>query len=174
MTPSSLTLVGAEVRLRMMRSDDRAQLISIRSTAEVRAWWSGGDLDRGFTADLADAGTTRLVIEVGGAVVGLVQFTEERDPEFRHASIDIYVDPAVHRQGIATDSIRTVIAHLVDDLGHHRITIDPAVGNSGAIVCYRRLGFRDVGVMRSYQQLADGSWADGLLMELLADDPRSL
>jgi hypothetical protein len=36
------------------------------------------------------------------------------------------------------------------------------------------MGFRDVGVMCSYQQLADGSWADGLLMELLAADPRSL
>lgn len=114
------------------------------------------------------------MIEVGGAVVGLVQFTEERDPEFRHVSIDIYVDPAAHRQGIATDSMRTVITHLFDDLGHHRITIDPAVGNRGAIACYRQLGFREVGVMRSYQLLADGSWADGLLMELLAGDPRSL
>ncbi len=147
-------------------------MISIRSTPEVQTWWTGVDPDQEFTDGLADRETTRFVIEVGGptgsSVVGLIQFAEERDPEFRHASIDIYVDPAVHRQGIATDSIRTVVAHLFDDLGHHRITIDPALANSGAIACYQQVGFREVGVMHSYQRLADGTWADGLLMELLA------
>jgi len=48
------------------------------------------------------------------------------------------------------------------------------VGSRGAIACYRRLGFHEVGVLRSYQRLANGSWADGLLMELLAGDPCSL
>jgi aminoglycoside 6'-N-acetyltransferase len=42
--------------------------------------------------------------------------------------------------------------------------------NVGAIDCYRRIGFQDVGVMRSYEQRNDGTWADGLLMELLSTD----
>jgi aminoglycoside 6'-N-acetyltransferase len=33
---------------------------------------------------------------------------------------------------------------------------------------YAGLGFRPVDRLRAYQRLPDGSWADGLLMELLA------
>ena len=161
-------LAGQRVTLRAMRASDRDQLVAIRSTPEVRAWWSDNDIAEEFTENRVDGETSKLTIARDGTVIGLIQFDEEHDPEFRHASIDIYVDPAVHRQGVATDAIRTLITHLVDDLGHHRITIDPAAANVGAIECYRQVGFREVGVMRSYQQLADGTWADGLLMELLA------
>ena len=38
------------------------------------------------------------------------------------------------------------------------------VDNEAAIACYAGVGFRTVGVMRSYERQADGSWADGLLM----------
>lgn len=161
-------LAGQQVTLRAVRASDRDQLVAIRSTPEVRAWWSDNDIAEEFTENRVDGETSKLTIARVGTVIGLIQFDEEHDPEFRHASIDIYVDPAVHRQGVATDAIRTLITHLVDDLGHHRITIDPAAANVGAIECYRQVGFREVGVMRSYQQLADGTWADGLLMELLA------
>jgi aminoglycoside 6'-N-acetyltransferase len=35
---------------------------------------------------------------------------------------------------------------------------------------YEKVGFRPVGRMRQYQRMGDGTWADGLLMELLADE----
>jgi aminoglycoside 6'-N-acetyltransferase len=107
---------------------------------------------------------------VNDAIVGLIQFSEEDDPEYRHATIDVYLDPAAHRRGHATDALATVARHLFDELEHHCITIDPAAANTAAIACYSRLGFRTVGTMRSYEQRSDGTWADGLLMELLATD----
>jgi aminoglycoside 6'-N-acetyltransferase len=48
--------------------------------------------------------------------------------------------------------------------------IDPAADNLAAIRCYTKVGFRPVGVMRQYERSADGSWHDGLLMELLAGE----
>ena len=48
--------------------------------------------------------------------------------------------------------------------------IDPAADNAAAIACYRKVGFRDVGVMRRYEKGPDGIWHDGLLMELVVDD----
>jgi len=54
--------------------------------------------------------------------------------------------------------------------GHHRLTIDPAADNEAAIACYSRIGFKPVGVMRSYELRDDGDWADGLLMDMLASD----
>ena len=62
--------------------------------------------------------------------------------------------------------------HLVDDLGHHRLTIDPAAANTRAIRAYEKAGFRAVGVMRRYERAPDGTWRDGLLMDLLADELR--
>jgi aminoglycoside 6'-N-acetyltransferase len=61
-------------------------------------------------------------------------------------------------------------ANLFEYRGHHRITIDPAAHNKPAIRSYQRVGFRSVGVMRRYERSADGSWHDGLLMDLLPED----
>jgi aminoglycoside 6'-N-acetyltransferase len=63
-----------------------------------------------------------------------------------------------------------VAIHLIDERGHHRLTIDPAADNVRAIAAYSKLGFRPVGVLRAYQRMPDGRWVDGLLMDLLADE----
>ena len=60
--------------------------------------------------------------------------------------------------------------HLVDDLGHHRLVIDPAAHNERAIRCYEKVGFKRVGVQREYWLDADGVWRDGLLLDLLAEE----
>jgi len=68
-------------------------------------------------------------------------------------------------------AVRTVCRHLIEDRDHHRIVIDPAEANSRAIRCYEAVGFRRVGVLRRYWwDHAEQSWADGLLLDLLADD----
>jgi hypothetical protein len=69
------------------------------------------------------------------------------------------------------EAVRRVVDHLVDERGHHRVVIDPAVANQAAIKAYAKAGFRPVGVMREYERDAGGEgWHDGVLMELLASD----
>jgi RimJ/RimL family protein N-acetyltransferase len=46
-----------------------------------------------------------------------------------------------------------------------------AAGNARAIRAYAAVGFRPVGVLRAYERGADGTWHDGLLMDLLAGEP---
>jgi aminoglycoside 6'-N-acetyltransferase len=111
-----------------------------------------------------------FVIEVVGALIGFVQYFEEADPNYRHATIDIVLHPDWTDRGFGTEAVRTLARHLFDDLGHHRITIDPAVVNARAIASYRKVGFRDVGVMRRYERANDGQWRDSLLMDLLAEE----
>jgi aminoglycoside 6'-N-acetyltransferase len=65
------------------------------------------------------------------------------------------------------------VRHLIEDRGHHRLTIDPAAANERAIRCYAGVGFRPVGVLRQYERDDDGGWHDGLLMDLLAADWRA-
>lgn len=167
-----IRLRGRQVSIRPLRSEDRDALVAIRSTDEVRERWRGDDLESEFDADLADDEVHRFTIrDSDDRIVGLVQYGEHDDPDYRHASIDIYIDPSVHRRGHATDAIRTLVDYLFDVRGHHRLTIDPAADNDAAIACYSRVGFKPVGVMRSYELRDDGGWADGLLMEMLAADP---
>ncbi|MCX5121734.1 GNAT family N-acetyltransferase [Micromonospora sp. NBC_00362] len=165
------TLHGALVTLRLAVAMDIPVLAGIRAKPEVYERWRGGaDLAASVADDLDDPDVHPLVIEHRGQVVGMIQWGAETDPDYRHANIDIYVDPDVHGQGLGTDAIRTLARHLFVDHGHHRIVIDPAADNAAAIRCYSKVGFRPVGLMRSYERDPDGSWHDGLLMDLLADE----
>ncbi len=144
-----------------------ADLRRILLKPEVARWWDEPDDDFPLGDD-PDA--TRLVIEVDGAVAGMVQYAEEPEPKYRHASIDIFLDPAFHGRGLGTEAVRRVVRHLIDEHGHHRITIDPAADNVGAIRAYEKVGFRPVGIMRAYERDAGGDgWHDGLLMELVVE-----
>jgi aminoglycoside 6'-N-acetyltransferase len=56
--------------------------------------------------------------------------------------------------------------HLIEDRGHHRLTIDPAAHNHAAIRAYEKAGFEPVGVMRRAERDNDGrGWHDSLFME---------
>jgi RimJ/RimL family protein N-acetyltransferase len=156
---------GDLVRLVPLTADHLPDLRRIRNTPEVRARW-GEPEDDGTDDDV-----TCFAILVDEIVRGIVQYGEEDDPDYRHASIDIYLDPTVHGRGVGRDAVRTLARHLIDDRGHHRIVIDPAADNVAAIRCYAAVGFRPVGVMRHYERDTDGrGWHDGLLMDLLSTE----
>ena len=162
-------LRGDIVALVPVTTEHVPQLRRILHTPEVQARWGDDDADPDWPFD--DPSTTRFAVLIEGVVRGFVQFGEETEPAYRHASIDIFLDPEVHGRGVGRDTVRTLARHLVHDRGHHRLTIDPAADNQAAIRCYASVGFRPVGVMRRYERDADGNdWHDGLLMDLLAED----
>ncbi|MFE2108592.1 GNAT family N-acetyltransferase [Kitasatospora sp. NPDC059463] len=162
-------LHGSHVTLRPAATEDIPALVAIRRTPEVYARWRGGDdLTDAVTTDLAESGTETFVIEAEGRIAGAVQWYANDDDEYRHAGLDIYLDPARHGRGYGTDAVRTLARHLIGHHGFHRLVIDPAADNAPAIRCYEKVGFRPVGVMRQYERGSDGSWHDNLLMDLLA------
>ena len=161
-------LVGVQVLLRPSSADDVSELLRIRRTPEVRFRW-GNDEARDWPFD--DPADVPLTIWLDERIGGFIQYGEETEPGYRHATIDIFVDPTLHGRGIGRDAIRTLARHLITDRGHHRIVIDPAADNEAAIRCYAAVGFRRVGLMRRYERDFDGAgWHDGLLMDLLAEE----
>jgi aminoglycoside 6'-N-acetyltransferase len=152
------------VTLRPLAKGDEDELIRIHRTPEVARWWDRPGPD--FPWDEPES--TRLVIEVDGAVAGLILYWEETEPRYRHAAIDLFVDPALHGRGVGTEALTQVVRDLFEVRGHHRLTIDPAAANAAAIRTYEKVGFRPVGTLRKYERDVDGAgWHDGLLMELV-------
>ena len=141
----------------------------IHQAPEVVRWWDVPE----ETFPWDEPESTRLTIEVDGVVAGLVQYWEEPEAKYRHAGIDLFLDPAIHGRGVGTEVVRRVVRLLIDERGHHRITIDPATMNIAAIKAYTKAGFTAVGVMRKAERDAGGGgWHDCLLMELVVSDSR--
>lgn len=164
-----MELAGARVRLVPLNAGHAPELRRILATPEVRRRWAEEAADPDWPED--DPELTRFTVLLDGVVAGLIQYAEEPDRAYRHASLDVFLDPALHGGRIGRDAVGTLARHLIQDRGHHRLVIDPAADNAPAIRCYAAAGFRPVGRLRRYERNPDGSgWHDGLLMELLAED----
>jgi aminoglycoside 6'-N-acetyltransferase len=171
-------LTGERVRLRPVLPEDVPVLAAILAEPEVARWWPGYDTARVEDELLTgDADTIVWAIEARLAgpagppdVVGAIQAWEEPDEAYRHAGIDLFLSVAAQGMGLGRAAIRAVARWLLDERGHHRLTIDPAAANERAIHTYLALGFRPVGTLRQYERRPDGTWQDGLLMELLAGE----
>jgi aminoglycoside 6'-N-acetyltransferase len=167
-------LDGDGIHLRPSTPNDRDLVHAILADPTVAAWWQTED-PRADAADLLEDPELALwIVEAAphGTPIGLIMASEEADPQYRHAGIDIALAAHGQGRGLGREAVRTVARWLVDARGHHRLTIDPSAENARAIRTYTSLGFRPVGLLRAYERWRDGSWHDGLLMDLLADDLR--
>ncbi|MDP2183710.1 MAG: GNAT family protein [Actinomycetota bacterium] len=156
--------------LRELTHDDLPRILEIVLQPGVSEWWSGYDMPRLRADTFETPGVTSLAIEFVGELIGLVMYSEETDPFYKSAGVDITLAADHLGQGLGTDALRTVARHLFEARGHHRLTIDPSVANERAIAAYREVGFKPVGVMRAYEMDADGIYHDNLLMDMLAEE----
>jgi aminoglycoside 6'-N-acetyltransferase len=166
-----MELRGDRVVLRPLKEGDVDRIVELGAHPEVESWWPG--LTPEHVRDKArgdDDGAVVFAVVVEGEVAGMIQYFEEADPEYRHASMDIFLGAPYHDRGLGTNAVRTMARHLIADRGHHRLTIDPASHNERAIRCYEKVGFKRVGVMREYGLDTAGVWRDGLLLDLLAKE----
>lgn len=161
--------------LRPTTPDDFEDLARLRSTPEVSRWWPAGtpvEVEHEWLQGIDD-GDAHWTIWVDDVRRGFVQAYEETDPDYRHAGIDLFLDPEVHGRGHGREVVARVARHLFEDVGHHRVVIDPTAANEPAVRCYEAVGFRRVGVMREYWwDHVEQRWADGLLLDLLPGDLR--
>lgn len=163
----STVLHGTATTLRPATTDDTATFATVLAEPEVARWWPRYDEARIREDLIAGADTNCFAVEHDGEVIGAILYVEEPSPDYRHATMDVFLHPGWHGKGLGTDAVRTMARHLVHDRGHHRLAIDPAADNERAIRTYARIGFRRVGVLREYERGVDGEWHDCVLMDLL-------
>jgi ribosomal-protein-alanine N-acetyltransferase len=102
-------------------------------------------------------GAFGLIDDRGGMLLGRVAADEAE-------VLTLAVAPAVRRQGIATALLRAA-RDRARALGAHAMFLEVAVGNTAAVMLYRREGFAEVGRRRRYY--ADASDALVLCVNLL-------
>ncbi|HWK26855.1 MAG TPA: GNAT family protein [Solirubrobacter sp.] len=156
-----MILRGERVELRPLAPSDVAALNAMIALPGVREWWG---------TDPAVGSQDGFAISVDGELAGWLGWYEETDPDYRHGGLDIFLAPAFQGRGLGREALRVAARWLFSERGHHRIVIDPAAANARAIAAYAAVGFRPVGVMRRYERGPDGTWHDGLLMDLLVGE----
>jgi aminoglycoside 6'-N-acetyltransferase len=164
------TLRGERVTLRPLEEDDRPRLVEILEEPEVARWFGTGSAEESADEFISDPKVTGFAIEAGDTLVGAIGYSEEETPDYRHAGIDLFLATDSQGRGLGPEALRQLGRHLIEERGHHRLVIDPAASNKRAIKAYERVGFKPVGVMRSYERGPDGTFHDSLLMDLLAEE----
>ncbi len=160
-----MRLRGPRVGLEPLGPEHAGRLRELRAAPEVSRWW--GPAEEGWPLE-AEEELTMLVVRHGEEVVGFVQVFEEPDPDARYADVDIFIAAEQQDQGLGTEAFGLVLAHLLDERAHHRVTLTTSPDNARAIHVYEKLGFRTVGVLRRSQRIQpSGEWEDELLMELV-------
>ncbi len=169
------TLRGSHILLRPVEERDLHRLLEILREPEVARYWSEPDdedrdeLLTGGEPD-GDERITTFAIALGAETIGWIAGWEKLDPDYRHAGIDLFLSSQHQGKGYGPEAIRLVCRFLFEEHGHHRITIDPAADNVRAIAAYEKVGFKRIGVMRRYERGADGTYHDGMLLDLLPED----
>jgi aminoglycoside 6'-N-acetyltransferase len=150
--------------------EDVPRLVEIGQQPEVARWWTSVTEEKLIAKAEGRDEAKALAVLLEGEVVGMIQYSEEDHPEYRHAGIDVFLSTDVHGRGLGTDAVRTLARWLIEERGHRRLTIDPAVENPAAVRAYEKAGFKPVGVLREYWEDPQGVRHDGLLMDLLDSD----
>jgi diamine N-acetyltransferase len=169
---------GGRVRLRGWRESDVPALLEMRNdvplqalllarargsdAARVREWITARNSGNSVVLVVADAADDRAI--------GYVQ-AQDIDREDGRADVGICLSPAAQGRGLGTEALRGFMRHLAETEGIGKVTLRVRSDNGRAIRCYRALGFRECGTMRSHSRF-DGRWLDVTLMEAFMDATR--
>lgn len=165
--PAFEPLVGPLVTLRAPRADDRDPLSAILLEPEVALWWVGYTPER-VQKEFIESPVARI-IEVEGECAGAMFVLRGDDPEYPTTVIHLFIGTRFRGRRIGEEALALAIRREFAD-GITRVTLDPNVGNEGAIRSYERLGFKRIGVLRDYQVRPGGHLEDALFLDLTRGD----
>jgi L-amino acid N-acyltransferase YncA len=116
--------------------------------------------------DAARRREARLVVEVGGRVVGFaaVSPVSSREVYAGVAEVMVYVDEAERGRGVGRRLLEALVT-AAEDAGIWTLQAGIFPENGASISLHERLGFRVVGVRERLGRFHDGRWRDVVLME---------
>ena len=176
------------MRLRGPRPEDAAHFVRWAGDAEFsRHQWGrhpGRFADEHGAIEWWDLFAKRdgrlFVIEHDGRPVGFANYRDWRTKP-RSCEIGIGIgERGSWSHGLGRDALRTLLRHLVDDLGAHRVSLSVLAFNDRAIAAYKACGFQVEGIERDAVLTDDGDFVDDVRMGFIAGrtppafDPRPI
>lgn len=109
-----------------------------------------------------------FAIEYEGRPIGFINYRDWR-PKPRSCEVGVGIgESALWSQGLGRDALRTLMKHLVEDMGAHRISLSVLAFNDRAIASYRACGFEVEGIERDGVLADDGAFVDDVRMAYIA------
>jgi RimJ/RimL family protein N-acetyltransferase len=169
-------LIGELVTLRAITPEDLDVLYALAAdlqTWEQRSPWPPGPLNRTeweerLIARLKEPNTVEFGIEADHALVGTCSLMQV-DLLARNAEVGIALIDGARGHGFGTDALRILAEFAFTRRNLHRIHLQVLAANTGAVACYRKVGFVEEGRRRENAWVR-GHYVDDLVMGLLRAD----
>jgi len=174
-------LAGGRVVLRRFRSDDIAEFVAYRSSAQVarfQSWdapYPRGEGERFIRQMMARHPDTAgewfqfaVASRPAGQLIGdCAAMPHADDP--RQCEIGFTIASEHQGHGYATEAADLLVGYLFGGRGKHRIAASCDARNGASAAVLERLGMRREGHLRE-STWANGEWTDVLLYGLLHDE----
>jgi RimJ/RimL family protein N-acetyltransferase len=108
----------------------------------------------------------RLIVSVGGDIVGFVDWTPCGHGAGRYRSIGIVLLPEWRGRGVGTRAQAMLCRYLFTHTAIHRIEAGTQPENAAEQRALRKVGFKDEGVLRG-AEFRDGAWREIVIFGLL-------
>lgn len=164
-----------EIKLRPPEDRDYDVLQGIRNDFGTQAMLLGHPEARPGSDDVRtwinrrsnDPDGSFLVIDHAGSCAGFAQLTSTHRID-RHAYFGIALSADARGIGVGRQAMTALVRHA-RQIGLRKLLCEVRYDNEPAITLYRKLGFRDVGVLRLHYDDGVQQW-DVVVMELLLDE----
>jgi [ribosomal protein S5]-alanine N-acetyltransferase len=139
----------------------------VTTRAQAEEW-----LRRGIDLEPCFGGNWLIIDNISEEIAGLAMYYGA-SPWTSRAGIAYCLAPKFRGRGLATGSVRVMMAYLLIDVGINRLEAEITPGNDLSVAVVNRLGFAFEGTMRERFWLG-GRWKDALMYSFLKSDyPRS-
>lgn len=172
------------LRLRPATVDDTEATWAFRRLPEVNEWLTGTpDTLTGYRALFTrpDRLATTVVVELAdGGVIGDLVFRREdawaqREvadaARGRQAELGWVLDPRHRGHGYATEGVRALVRHALDELDVRRVTASAFLDDDASWRLMERVGMRREAHAVRESLHRSGRWLDTVTYALLADEP---
>lgn len=168
--------------LRRSADGDVPKIFAYRSQPSVAEWIGGTAIEVGALAERFGEGTTAVVVEHDGRLIGdlmvkvqdaYAQREVAEGAVASEAELGWTFDPAHHGRGFATEALGALFGICFDDLGLRRVVAACFTANEQSWRLMERVSMRREAHHVKDSLHRDHGWQDGYVYALLAEEWRA-